>query len=1116
MSSPVNTGSQPISAPLSRGQRALWLVQQLAPESGAYNLVYAVHLYGEMEPVALERALLALAARHDALRTTFAERDGEPVRLIHSRMDGYLAVEDARDWSKTQVQARLHAEVYRPFDMARGPLIRMLLLKRACDRWILMLAMHHSITDLWSLAVFIYELGAFLRQEMSGVPAKLRPLRATYTDYVHQQEAMLAGPEGEALWAYWGEELAGDLPLLALTTDHPRPPEQTFRGSAQSVLLDAALTQALRDLSDARGVPLHVTLLAAFQTLLHAYTGQTDICVGSPKAGRSARFGRLIGYFVNPVALRADFTGDPPFVDLLAQVHERVIGASDHDQYPFSLLVERLQPARDFSRSAIFQVMFAWQKTTRLVSSQGMAAFALNQGGEFLKLGDLPMELIPLEERVVPFDLSLWMAEVGDELGTMLEYSKELFEAETMTRLLGHFERLLRSIAADPHRPVSALSLMTDEAYRTLVFDWNATPPGFEEQPVEVAGGWHIAEHIEAQAMRTPDALAVACGAQRLTYRELNRRARRLGRTLRSAGVGPGSVVGVFMERTPDVISALLGIFEVGATYLPLDPLTPPERLAFMLEDAQVAAVLTQERLALKVAPYGVPLVTVETVPADEPQAERLPDGPAKPDDAAYIIYTSGSTGRPKGVRVAYDTITAHCRERMEAYHLTPGDRVLQFAALSFDASLEQILPTLMAGAGLILRGEEIWTPAEFYRAVQDEGITVINITPAYWHQIAAGWTPDLGTEGLEQVRLVIIGGDVVQPETLRLWRRTPLRAARLLNAYGPTETTITATTFEIPADYDPARGHRVPIGRPLRHRRAYVLNPQRRPVPVGVPGELYLGGAGVALGYLRRPDLTAAAFVPSPFVKGDRLYRTGDLARYLPDGTLEFLGRVDDQVKVRGFRIELGELAASLCEHPHVQDATVIVREDVPGHRQLVGYVVPRDGASLEAHELAGFLRARVPGYMVPAAFVVLDALPMSSGLKVDRQALPAPAYLDGDVGGTYVPPSTPVEQELAEIWSQILGVPRVGIRDDFFELGGHSLLATQVVSQVRSRYHVELPLRTFFDAPTVAGLAVAIAQHLAQSASPDEIGALLAEVEDLTEEEVSAILESESLDSV
>lgn len=1065
----------PVEAPISRGQRALWLLQQRSPESSAYNLAYAVQMSGQLDFPAFQRAFEKLVRRHEALRTTFIERNGEPVRLIHNTMESCVAFEDAEDWDEEALHERLNAEVHRPFDMARGPLVRVLVLKRSSEKWVVLLAIHHIITDLWSFTILVDEWGALYRQEITGNPANLRRLRAHYADYVSEQEEMLSGREGEALWHYWRDQLAGELHPLDLPTDYPRPSKQTCRGAAHSLVLDAGLTQALRTLSQAQGVPLYATLLAAFQTLLHRYTGQEDIIVGSPKAGRRPRFGRVIGYFVNPVALRTSFVGDPSFLDLLAQVQRTVTEAFAHDQYPFSLLVERLQRSTDFARTPVFQVMFAWQKTARMTNNPSLASFTMNQSGERLKFGDLPMEVLPLDQRAVPFELSCSISEMDKELGILLEYNTDLFEAQTIIKLLSHFESLLRGIVSDPQCPVSALPLMTEEERRTLLYDWNNFQGDALVNPVEAVADWQISAFIEARARQMPDALAVHCGASTLTYGDLEYWANQLAHYLQTLGVGPGSRVGLFMERSVEMIAGVLGILKAGATYLPLDPAYPQKRTDFILRDAQVVAVVTQKRLIEQLAVHSVQAICIDDVSVVAQQPNEPFHCPAVSSDAAYIIYTSGSTGQPKGVLVSYGAITNHCRDMVEYYHLTPKDRVLQFASLDFDASLEQILPTLMAGARLILRDETIWTPVEFFRKVREYALTVIDIPPGYWHQLAASWTPDFGEEGLAQLRLVIVGGDVMRPQTLPLWQRTPMGKARLLNAYGPTEATITAITYEVPPKYKPLCG--IPIGRPLLNRRAYILDSYQQPVPVGIPGELYLGGAGVAIGYLNRPELTAECFVPNSFAEGERLYKTGDLVRYLHNGTIEFLGRADRQVKIRGFRIELDEIESALCQHPRVREAAVVAWEDTPGDMQLVGYVVLKGNGIAEFDALISFLKTQLPLHMVPTIFVKLDALPMSAGgVKVDHQALPAPTYQRAELKATYTPPTTLVEKKLVDIWSQVLGVHQIGIQDDFFALGGDSLQAGQVASRLWQAFKIELPLRELFDRPTLADLAAQI----------------------------------------
>ena len=1140
---------------LSHGQRALWFLQNLTPERGSYNLVQAMRIRGELDVPALRRTFQKLVDRHAALRTTFGVRDGEPVQRIYEHVDVYFCVEDASTWSAARLDERIGQEVFHRFDLENGPLLRLHLFTASPRGDILLVAMHHIVTDLWSLAVLMYELGVVYSAERAGVPAPLKPLRAEYTDYIRWQEEMLASPEGERLRSYWQEQLSGELPELNLLTDRPRPAIQTYRGGARSFRLNADLTQGLESLSAANETALHVTLLAAFQVFLQRYTGQEDILVGYPKAGRKPRVARVVGYFVNPVVMRADLSGDPAFPALLKRACQTVARAFEHDAYPFPLLVEQLQPERELSRPMLFQVMFAWQKTTRLVNNQQLTSFALNEAGGGIDLGEIVLESVAIQQRLVPFELSLLMAEAGDELVGLMEYNADLFDGSTVARMLDQFQTLLAGIVANPDLPISMLPLTTEAERDRLLGEWNHThvaPKQYESIP----------QLFEAQVAQSPDATAVVLAGNdpaRLTYEALNRRANRLAHRLRRLGVGPEVIVGLFVERSIEAIVGILGILKAGGAYVPLDPANPQERLAFMLADAGVGVVVTQADLVERLprpegmgtggggqSPYSLLLLD-----ADWPTVAREPDSnpiyETVPDNLAYVIYTSGSTGRPKGVLISNRAIANHCRDIRKHFELRTSDRVLQFASYVFDQSVEQILATLITGATLVLRGPEVWptgaagtapragaAPMDFSSVVSDFGLTVVNLPPAYWHQWVQDWPRQDGAEAKgipeDQLRLVISGGDVMPAASLRLWQETPMGCARLLNAYGPTETTVTALTFEIPAGFD---GPRIPIGRPPANRTVYILDKRGNPVPVGVPGELYLGGAGLARGYLNRPALTAERFVPDPFDRaGARLYRTGDLARYLPDGNVEFLGRVDQQVKIRGFRIELGEIETVLGRHPEVREVAVVVRGDDQGDKRLVAYVVPgqsdkdtgerdtrdeetrglgrhRNGPLKEmGRELRGFLKGKLPAYMVPSAFVTLDALPVTSSGKVDRRALPAPERARPDFEGSYVAPRDPIEEELAATWATVLGIERVGIHDNFFELGGHSLMATQLTTRLRDSFGVGLPLREIFEAPTVAELAVSIAQRLAEPEDDEEVADLVAELEQLSEAEVEALL--------
>jgi amino acid adenylation domain-containing protein len=1115
--------------PLSYGQRALWFLQEMAPDTGSYNLVHAGRVRGELDVQTLRRAFQQLMDRHPALRTTFTARDGEPVQCVHAHTEVHFSHVDASGWSEAYLKERLAEQVYRPFDLERGPLMRVAVFDRPAGEHLILLATHHIVTDLWSLAIVLHELSVIYAAEQTGETPALKPLRTRYADYVHWQADLLDGPEGERLWAFWQKQMAGDLPALNLPADRPRPPVQTYRGAMLARRVDAELTDKLRTLGQTCHANLFTVLLAAFQVLLHRYTGQDDILVGSPKAGRNKKSARLVGYFVNPIVLRADLAGNPSFATFLEQVRRTVAEANEHDAYPFARLVERLQPGRDLSRSPIFQAMFAWQKTTRVVDSQGIASFTLNEAGGGLELGELLLEAFALDDRVAPFDLTLMMVDVGDELMASLEYNAALFDAETAARVLEHFKTLLAGIVADPDRPISELPLSSEAERRALVGGAGRREPDLPYRS--------IAQPFEAQAARRPDTTALLLGDTQLTYGELNRRANQLAYYLRRLGVGPEVIVGVLAERSLEAMIGLVAVLKAGGVYLPLDPANPHERLAFMLEDARAEVLLAQADLVTGWTEQGVRVVRLDA-DRDAIAAESGEDAGDYPaaDNLAYLVYTSGSTGKPKGVLVANGAIAEHCRDVQALYQLDESDRVLQFASLGFDQALEQILAALAAGAALVLRGPEVPSPADFSGWISQFGLTVANLPPAFWHEWAKAASPTQSGASLHGLRLVIVGGDVLSAESLRLWEQTPWRSARLLNAYGPTEATITASIFVVPPGF---QGSRVPIGRPVGGRALYIRDAYGNLAPVGVPGELYVGGSGLARGYLGRPDLTAERFVPDPFgfslppafqrgeseqvppfgglggseAGGARLYKTGDLARYLPDGNVEFLGRVDNQVKIRGFRIELGEIEAALGRHPEVAEAVVVARDAEAGSKALTAYLVAAGEATPEAGRMRDFLRTSLPDYMIPSAFVWLEAMPRTASGKVDRRSLPEAEHIQSLPEEGYVAPRTPVEKELAAMWAQVLGLQRVGVHDDFFDLGGHSLLATQLVARIRAAFGVDLPLRAMFEATSVAELAALLAQRLAEGVEEEELEELLAELEGLSPAEIERLLIDQAL---
>ncbi|HEY1403290.1 MAG TPA: amino acid adenylation domain-containing protein, partial [Pyrinomonadaceae bacterium] len=989
--------------PLSHGQQALWFLHQLAPESPAYNISAAVRVQARVEVPALRRAFQEIVNRHPSLRTTFTALDGEPVQDVLPNGELSFQELNASHWSEAVLDARLVEEANRPFDLESGELLRVSLYRRAADAYVLLLSVHHIVADFWSLAILMNELDALYTAERKGRPALLAPQTLQYTDYVRWQREMLAGAEGERLWQFWQEYLSGELPVLNLKTDHPRPQIQTYRGDSFSFKLDDNVRSKLKEIGQARGATLYMSLLAAFQVMLHRYTNQESLLVGSPTAGRSrAELAGIIGYFVNPVVLRSDLSGNPTFDEHLDRVRATVLSAFAHQEYPFPLLVERLQPERDAGRSPLVQVMFALQKA-HLPAEEALAAFSLGETGARMMLGELPLESLALSERVAQFDLTLMMSEQADGLAASLQYNSDLFTRETIERMAGHFRTLVEGITANPQSRLSELSLMPEAELEQVLVEWNKTQ-------------WEQTDHasvqrqFETQAARTPDALAVAGGQQQLTYQELNARANRVARHLRRLGVGADTPVAICMDRTVELIVGLLGILKAGGAYLPLDPAYPQERLHFMLRDSAAPVLLTQQRLSENFADHGSHVLCLDSdlqTIAEESDA-NLDGEDAAVDHLAYIIYTSGSTGEPKGVEIQHTGLNNLVTWHQRAYGITSGDRATQLAGTAFDASVWELWPYLTAGASIHIPDDETRTSASnLLQWLAVEGITICFLpTPLAEMVIEETLPVDLA------LRAILTGGDVLHRAP-----RQPLPFV-LVNHYGPTENTVVTTRAAV-AQATGESDAPPPIGRPIDNTQTYLLDEYLRPVPPGVPGELYIGGVGLARGYHRRPALTAEKFIPNPFSvePGARLYRTGDLAHYLPDGQIEFLGRIDQQVKIRGFRIELGEIEAVLRRHAEVREAIVSAREDVPGNYRLVAYIVAVAGQSPAAIELQSFLKEKLPEHMIPTAFVALDEIPLTPNGKVDRRALPAPNENPSELEALSGQPRTPVEELVAGI---------------------------------------------------------------------------------------------------
>lgn len=1087
--------------PLSHGQYALWFVQQLHPDSVAHNIVYAVRVRSAVDYSAVKRVLCKIANRHSLLRTTFSTVDGQPVACVHAQADVPVEQVNADGWSKEKLDEILKRQMFLPFDLEHGPLMRLTGYTFAPEDHIWLVSLHHIVIDMWSMAIVLSELEQFYAEEVAGSPTSLKPVSTTYKDFVLQQNEMLAGMEGERLWTFWKNKLSGDLPVLNLPTDYPRPPIQTDRGDSIFLHFKDALTGRIKAQAEALGTTCHTLVLAAFQVLLHRLCDQDDILVGYPKFGRSRQTANVIGYFINPVVLRADFKGDPTFREFLGKVKNIFQEVSEHDAFPFRITVERLQPERDLSRSPIFQVMFAWQKTTRVAGSDRVSAIALGEEGQNkeLHLGKLILEPYNIQARVTPFDLTLLMAESEGELAATFEYNVALFEKETVQRILGNFITLLEGIVANPDLPLSGYSLLTSEEVELLTL-WNDTDTG-EDLPDCLP---YLFEH---QTKQIPENPAVILDGACLSYKQLNQEANRLAHGLIKQGVLPGMVIGLCIERSIDMVVALLGIMKSGGVYLPLDPDYPPERLAFMIENSGCAMVLT-----LKALMSRLPGDRQKVFCLDDPKCmiyskkKENPRRIVEHNHPAYILYTSGSTGKPKGVLVEHGALAGHCRNVQQFYQITPQDRVLHFAPLNFDPSIEQTFTAFLGGATLVLRGEELWEPAGFMEKLRKTGVSVINLTPAYWHQVVKTWAECPEAIPCGQLRLAIIGGDVIQPEILRLWRQTPMRKMRLLNAYGPTEAIVTAITCELTEYGERAiEMNRVPIGKPLPNRKAYILDSHGHPTPPGVPGELYLGGPYLARSYVNDPEQTNAVFQMDPFSRqrGARMYRTGDLARYRPDGIIEFCGRNDSQIKIRSFRVELGEIESVLIRHPAIREVVVTTEELAGGERRMIAYYVCRENDRLDHQDLRAHVTNLLPAHMIPSVFIPLEKIPLTASGKVDRKSLPPP---DEKLENTaeFIAPRDPIEEDLAKLWAEVLKTPRVGIYDNFFDLGGHSLTATRLVARVRSSYHVELPLRRLFETPNIAGMAAALVQEMLEQAEKSEVEELLAEVDNLSDEEI------------
>jgi amino acid adenylation domain-containing protein len=1025
--------------PLSFAQQRLWLIDQLAPGSALYNLPMVFRITGALDVAALEHALQQVHLRHETLRSSFVNRGGRPAVVLADRPFTVNHVDlRAADDPALAVRERVASEIVRPFDLATQLPWRALLLRSAPDQHALVVTMHHIVSDGWSLDLFADDLGRSYAAHHHGQPSSLGALHLQYADYAIWQRTHVTDAVLDGQLAYWKRQLAGAPPLLELPLDRPRPSVPSNRGGTHVFALTPTLSRRLEALSREYGVTLYMTLLAAFQLLLHRSSRQDDILVGTPIAGRTRReVEGLIGFFVNTLVMRSDFSRNPTFAESLAQVRETALAAYAHQDLPFEKLVDELNPERSLSYTPVFQAMFQLDRR-----------YAAN-----LELPGVTTVLEATDSGLTKFDLSMAVEHGDDRLVVALEFARDLFDDSTIARTADRFERLLEAVVAQPKRRVADVELLSG-VDRELLASWNATSRVYPRDRC-------VHELVSAQTQRTPDAVAVVCEGQQLTYRELDSRSNQLARHLQQLGVVPEVLVGICVERSLEMVVGILAILKAGGAYVPLDPGYPKDRLAFMISDARVAVLLTQAQLTSALPAHGARVVVLDELATELATISNAPvTSGVSAEHLAYVEYTSGSTGQPKGVSVPHRAVVRLVASP-DYLDITPDDVFLQLSPLAFDASTLELWAPLVHGGRLVMLAPGAPSLESLGKTLVAHGVTTLWLTAGLFHQMV-----DHQLASLAGLRCLLAGGDVLSPSHVRTVVET--LSCRMINGYGPTENTTFSCCHEVRGL--PTAGTSIAIGKPIANTRVYVLDGECRPVPVGVPGELYLAGDGLARGYLHRPALTAATFVPDPFGDG-RLYRTGDLARWLPDGTIEFLGRIDQQVKVRGYRIELGEIEAGLVRHGDVKDAVVLAREDQPGNKRLVAYLVAASAVRPTVAALRDFLVKTLPEYMVPSVFVWLEALPLTLNGKIDRRALPVPDASRDDTA--YRAPQTPEEDLLAGIWAQLLAVGRIGSDDHFFHLGGHSLLATRLVSRVRALFGVELPLRSVFEAPTLAGFA-------------------------------------------
>ncbi|MTJ18581.1 MULTISPECIES: non-ribosomal peptide synthetase [unclassified Dolichospermum] len=1070
---PVSRNSE---LPLSLTQQRFWFLDQMEGSNPAYNIVRVLNLQGLLNFTALEGAIATIINRHETLRTSFGIADGKPIQVIADKLAFTLPVIDlqelAEDQKTTAAQRLTTNEYLRPFALTESSLLRVTLMQLGAESHQLLVIMHHIISDAWSAGNFLQELSVIYSALTAGLPSPLPKLSIQYADYAYWQRQWLENQPAQL--DYWKQQLADIPAVIELPTDRSRTAIQTFRGDLQKFQFDSQLTHKLKNLSQKSGSSLFMTLLTAFVILLSRYSGQEDIIIGSPISDRNrVALEPLIGFFVNTLVLRTRLEGNPTFIELLQQVRQMALDAYAHQDVPFDQLVETLQPQRHLSHSPLFQVMFVLQ----------------NSPVSKLELGDLQVTQIELAKATAgaTFDLTISMQEKDSASGTELigafEYNANLFNADTIARMVESFHTLVEAVVANPQERIRTLPLLTASQEHQLLVEWHHPQTDYPQKSIH--------QLFEEQVEKTPDAVALVFEDQQLTYQQLNSQANKLAHYLQFLGVEPEILVGVYLERSLEMIVGFLGILKAGGAYVPLDPNYPPERLNYMVADSQMSIILTHSsllpHLSLTLEQAQTKIICWDKDFEIE-IASQSSDNPIHnftPENLAYVIYTSGSTGRPKGVLIQHSALLNLVFWHLNNFQIKSSDRTTQLAGTAFDAAVWELWPYLVVGASIyLIKSEFLLSAKTLQEKLISHNITISFIpTPLAEQLCLLSWSENTS------LRTMLTGGD-----RLNYYPSNKL-PFKFFNNYGPTENTVVTTSGQILPEASNSKFP--PIGRPIANTQVYILDRYLQPLPIGVYGEIYIGGLSLAKGYLHRPDLTSERFIANPFVENERIYKTGDLGRYLPDGNIEFLGRIDHQVKIRGFRIELGEIETVLTQHPQVQQVVVIVREDHPENKYLTAYIVGKT-ETLTSSELRQFLKGNLPEYMIPAAFVMLKALPLTPNGKVDRLVLPKPETTNLELETAFVAPGTALETKLAEIWCTVLNRQQVGIYDNFFELGGHSLLITSVISRIREHFSIVLPLRSLFTAPTIAELSQVIITHQLDAITVDTLPPLVPQARD------------------